>query len=64
MIGKICRITYVTNLVKIPCKIYKTMVMGHLFQAEWWEKEPSGMSLWFTIAKEIGKGNGKGFGKA
>ena len=33
--------------------------MGHVFQAECWEKHPSGGSLWFIMANEIGKGFGK-----
>jgi len=36
--------------------------MGHIFQAEWWEKHPSVGVHWF-MAKEISKGNEKGFGK-
>ena len=39
------------------------MVMGHIFQAEWWEKHLSACSLRFIMAKEIGKGKGKDFGK-
>jgi len=53
----------VTALVKNSCKIYTTMVMGHLFQAKWWEKHPSGCSFLFIMAKEISKSNGKGFRK-
>jgi len=34
--------------------------MGHVFQAEWWEKHPGGRSFWFIMAKE----NGKSFWKA
>ena len=37
--------------------------MGHLFQAECWARHPSVGVHWFIMAKEIGKGNGKGFGK-
>ena len=37
--------------------------MGHLFQDECWEKHHSGFSLRFIMAKEISKGNGKGFRK-
>ena len=25
--------------------------MGYVFQAKWWEKHPSGCSLWFIMAK-------------
>lgn len=39
-------------------------MMGHIFQSEWWKKHPSACSLRFIMAKEIDKGNGKGFGKA
>ena len=38
--------------------------MGHAFQAECWEKHPSGYHLLFTMAKEIFKGIGKDFEKA
>ena len=38
--------------------------MGHLFQDECWEIHTSVGVHWFIMAKEIGKGNGKGFGKA
>jgi len=38
--------------------------MGHVFQAECWVKHHSECSLWFIMAKEIGKANAKGFGKA
>ena len=38
--------------------------MGHLFQDECWEKHPSDGFHSFIIAKEICKGNGKGFGKS
>jgi len=51
--------SFVTALVKNPCKKYKTKVMGHVFQVEWWEKHPSRCSFLFIIAKEIGKGFGK-----
>ena len=37
--------------------------MEHLFQVEFWTKHPSGCSFWLLWLKEIGKGNGKGFGK-
>ena len=37
--------------------------MGNVFQDKWWEKHRSGCSLRFIMAKEISKGNGKGFGK-
>jgi len=37
--------------------------MGDLFQAECWERHPSMGVHWFIMAKEIGKGNDKGFGK-
>ena len=41
--------------------------MGHLFQAECWEKHPIGCSfglIWLRkLSKEISIGNGKGFGK-
>jgi len=30
--------------------------MGHVFQAEWWAKYPSGCSFRFIMAMEIGKG--------
>ena len=40
------------------------MVMGHIFQVECWAKHPSGHSFRLLWIKEIGKGNGKGFGKA
>ena len=39
------------------------MVMGHLFQAKCWAKHPSEGVHYFIMAKEIRKGNGKGFGK-
>ena len=32
--------------------------MGHIFQAKWWEKNPSGVSIRFIMANEIGKGFG------
>ena len=28
--------------LKIHVKMYKTTVMGHIFQDEWWEKNPGG----------------------
>ena len=34
--------------------------MGHIFQDEWWEKCHSGYQFQFIMAKEIGKGVGKG----
>ena len=37
--------------------------MGHIFQAEWWEKHLSGCSFGLLRLKEIGKGNVKGIGK-
>ena len=37
--------------------------MGHLFQAKCLEIHPSGHSFQLLWLKEIGKGNGKGFGK-
>ena len=40
------------------------MVKGHLFQAKCWAIHPSVGFHWFIMAKEIGNGNGKGFGKA
>jgi len=40
------------------------MVMGHVFQAKWWEKHPSGCSFGLLWLREIFKGNGKGFGEA
>ena len=48
------------NLGKNTCKnIYNTMVMGHIFQAKWWEKHPSRCSfslLWLRkLAKEMEK---------
>ena len=38
--------------------------MGYVFQTERWKKHPSGCSFVLLWLKEIGKGNGKGFGKA
>ncbi len=35
--------------------------MGHVSQAEWWEKHPSGCSFSLLWLNEFGKG--KGFGK-
>ena len=52
----------VTTLIKNPCKKYKTKVMGHIFESEWWEKHPSGCSFWLLWLKEIGKGFGKAWG--
>jgi len=37
--------------------------MRHIFQVEWWEKHASECSFQLLWLKEIGKGNGKGFGK-
>jgi len=37
--------------------------MGHLFQVECGEKNPSGNNLLFIMAKETGKGISKDFGK-
>jgi len=34
--------------------------MGHVFQVECWEKNSSGCSFHFIMAKEIVKGIGKG----
>ena len=39
------------------------MVMGHLFQVECWENILVWVFIWFIMAKEIGKGNEKGFWK-
>jgi len=33
--------------------------MGHVFQAEWWEKHSSGCSFRLLWLKKIGKGFGK-----
>ena len=38
--------------------------MGHLFEVECCEKTSQWVLIWFIMAKEIRKGNGKGFGKA
>ena len=39
--------------------------MGHAFQTKYWETNILvWVFIWFIMAKEIGKGNGKGFGKA
>jgi len=51
--GRVCKIPWLIFHVK---KKYKTKVMGHVFQVEWWEKHLHGLSLWFIMAKEIGKG--------
>ena len=52
----------ITTLVKIHIKIYIIpWSMGHIFQAKWWEKHPSGCSFslsWLrksTKAKTFGK---------
>ena len=37
--------------------------MGHLFQVEWLVETSQWVFIWFIMEKEIGKGNGKGFGK-
>jgi len=44
-------------------KKYKTKFMGHLFQVEWLVETSQWVFIWFIMEKEIGKGNGKGFGK-
>ena len=54
----------VRALVKILVKSIRPWLKGHLFQAEWWKKHPSGCSFRLLWLMEIGKGNGKGFGKA
>jgi len=38
--------------------------MGHVFQVECWGKNPSRFSFGLLWLREIGKGNGKGSGKA
>jgi len=38
--------------------------MGHIFLAKCWEKHPRGLFIWFIMAKEIDKSNGKGFENA
>ena len=35
------------------------MVMGHVFQVEWWKKHPSGCHFGLLWLTEIGKGFGK-----
>ena len=37
--------------------------MGHLFQVECWARHPNVGVHIAIMAKKIGKGNGKGFGK-
>jgi len=31
------------------------MVMGHISQAEWWEKHPSGCSFWLLWVRKLEK---------
>jgi len=35
------------------------MVMGHVFQAEWWEKHPSGCSFSLILLRKLAMGMAK-----
>jgi len=41
--------------LKIYVKIYKTMIMGQVFQAEWWEKHPSRCSFQLLWLRKLAK---------
>lgn len=50
----------VTALVKkIHVKIYKTTIMGHIFQVEWWGKHPNACSFGLLCLGKLAKAMAK-----